>query len=129
MRLYGFLLICAAATLTGCAGTMPGSGQPMPGFIYTSTTTPGAISLDAEYLANPDAFEIIGLAEGTSGNLNILGLFSTGNGGYIAAIEDAVASVGADGLINCVGDVKTTSILGLFSTSKCIVRGLAIKRK
>ena len=129
MRLYGIILICAAATLTGCAGTMPGPGQPMPGVIFTATTTPGTISMDAEYLANPGDFEILGLAEGTSSNMSILGLFSTGNGGYIAAIENAVASVGADGLINCVGDVKTTSILGLFSSSKCIVRGLAIKKK
>lgn len=129
MKLYGIILIIAAATLVGCAGTVPGPGQPRPGFLFTSTTMPGTMSLDAEYLANPDAFEIIGLAEGTSSNLNILGIFSTGNGGYIAAIEDAIRSVGADGLINCIGDIKSTSVLGFYSSSKCIVRGLAIKKK
>lgn len=129
MKLYGIILICAMATLVGCAGTVPGPGQPRPGIIFTSTTTPGTISMDAEYMANPDAFEIIGLVEGTSGNLNILGLFSTGDGGYIAAMEDAIKSVGADGLINCVGDIKSTSVLGFYSSSTCIVRGLAIKKK
>ena len=113
----------------GCAGVMPGPGQPFPGALFTSTTSPSGMSIDQEYLAHPDQFEVLGLTEGLSGNTNILGIVSTGNGGYIAAMEDAMNKAGADGLINCVADVKTSSILFFFSSSKTIVRGLAIKRK
>lgn len=121
--------IFSLAILGGCAGTMPGPGQPTPGMLFTSNQTPGSISLDQEYLANPDQFEILGLTEGSSGNTNILGIVSIGNGGYIAAMEDAMNKVGADGIINCVADIKSTGFLFLFSSSKTVVRGLAIRKK
>ena len=130
MKRLSMLLIAVSALLfVGCAGTMPGPGQPYPGSLFTATTTPSGMTIGQEYLANPDQFEILGLTEGSSSNSNILGIFSAGNGGYIAAMEDAMRKVGADGLINCVADVKSTSVLFLFSSSKTIVRGLAIKRK
>lgn len=119
----------AAILIVGCAGTMPGPGQPMPGAIFTATTQPSSISIDQEYQAYPERFEILGLTEGSSSNMNILGLFSSGNGGYIAAMEDAMSKAGADGLINCIADVKSTNVLFLFASTKTIVRGLAIKRK
>jgi len=126
-------LLCIAVfgltVLGGCAGVMPGPGQPTPGALFTSNQVPGSISLDQEYLANPDQFEILGLTEGLSGNTNILGIVSIGNGGYIAAMEDAMNKVGADGIINCVTDIKSTGFLFLFSSSKTIVRGLAIRKK
>lgn len=123
VSLFALLLI------VGCAGVFPGPGQPYPGGLFTATTTPSALSIDQEYMANPDQFEILGLTEGTSSNTNILGIFSAGNGGYIAAMEDAMDKVGADGIINCVADVKSTSVLFFFSSSKTVVRGLAIKKK
>lgn len=115
--------------LGGCAATMPGPGQPFPGGVFSSTTTPLGMTIDQEYQASPESFEVLGLTEGTSSNHNILGIVTVGNGGYIAAMDDAMRKVGADGLINCVADIHSTNILFLFSTSKTIVRGLAIKRK
>ena len=125
------ILMLPALTLlmVGCAGTMPGPGQPYPGALFTATTSPIGMTLDQEYQAYPDRFEILGLTEGSATNTNILGIVSTGNGGYIAAMEDAMNKVGADGLINCVADVKSTSVLFVFSSSTTIVRGLAIRKK
>lgn len=121
--------LISLAMFCGCAGTMPGPGQPTPGALFTANAIPGSIGIDAEYLANPDDFEILGLVEGTSGNSNILGLVSVGNGGYIAAMENAMSKVDADGLINCVADIKSTNVLFIFSSTKTVVRGLAIRKK
>jgi hypothetical protein len=115
--------------MVGCAGTMPGPGQPFPGGVFSSTVQPAGMTIDQEYEAFPERFEILGLTEGTSSNSNILGIVSVGDGGYIAAMQDAMQRVGADGLINCVADVKSTGVLFIFSSSKTVVRGLAIKRK
>ena len=123
------ILIVAAALLGGCAGTMPGPGQPFGGSIFTATQTPGMIGPDQEYQANPEKFDVLGMTEGSSGNFNFLGLFTFGNGGYIPATTSAMRKVGADGLINCVADVKTTSFLFIFSSTKTVVHGLAIKKK
>lgn len=129
MKRIAILLLSVTGCLClGCAGTMPGPGQPFPGSIYSSTTMPAGMSLNEEYTAHPERFEVLGLTEGTSTNQGILGIVSFGNGGYIAAMEDAMTKVGADGLINCVADIQQTSVLFLFSSSKTIVRGLAIKR-
>jgi hypothetical protein len=122
-------LLAAALLLSGCAATMPGPGQVLPGSLFASTAQPVGMTLDQEYQAYPERFEILGLTEGTSSNVNVLGLVSIGNAGYIAAMEDAMQKVGADGLINCVADLRSTSVLFLFATNKTVVRGLAIKRK
>lgn len=129
MRTILSVLSLLAITLCGCAGTMPGPGQPTPGVLFTSNQTPGYIGIDQEYMAHPEQFEILGMTEGSSGNSNILGIVSIGNGGYIAAMENAMKRVGADGLINCVADVKSSNFLFIYASSKTIVRGLAIKKK
>lgn len=118
-----------ATLLTGCAATMPGPGQVFPGVLYGSTSQPSILTLDQEYEAFPERFEVLGLTEGVSSNVNLLGLVAIGDAGYRAAVDDAMKKVGADGLINCVADIKSTSVLFLFASNKTIVRGLAIKRK
>ncbi len=126
------LMVALAASLLvigGCAGTFPGAGGVTPGFLFTGNTIPAGMTDDQVYQAYPDSFTVVGMVEGSSGNTNILGIFSVGNGGLRAAIDDAKAQVGADGLINCVADIKSTSVLMFFGSSKTIVRGLAIKRK
>lgn len=133
-RLLNFSLLVAVvgslAILPGCfAVNMPGPGGVMPGILANVSTVPGDLTADQLYVANPDLFEVIGMVEGESGSSNVLGLVSFGDGGYRAAIEDAKSKANADGLINCVGDVKGTSFLGIYSASKTVVRGLAIKRK
>jgi len=126
------IVLCAVAVgtmLLGCASTMPGPGQVFPGGIVGMTSNPALLNINEVYAAYPDSFTAVGMVEGTSGNINVLGIFSFGNGGYIKAVEDALSKANADGLVNCVADVRSTSILGLFSSSKTIVRGLAIKKK
>jgi len=130
MKLIGCAIVIVSTILVcGCAATMPGPGQPAPGVLFSSTTSPAGMTIDQEYQAYPDSFEVLGFVEGTSSNQNILGVIAVGNGGYRAAIDNAVKKSGADGLINCVADIQSTNVLFLFSTSKTIVRGLAIKRK
>lgn len=127
LALIGGLL--SVVIMAGCAGVMPGPGQPTPAALITMNTIPSAMTLDQEYQAHPDQFEVLGLVEGSSSNTNILGLVNTGNGGYIKAIDNAIQKTGADGLVNCVADIKSTGVLFLFSKSTTVVRGLAIKRK
>lgn len=125
-----FGVLCIALLCVGClTTTMPGPGGVTPGMLFNSTTAPGDLTNDAVYQAYPDSFKIIGMVEGSSSSVSVLGLFSFGNGSYRAAIDAAKTEVGADGLINCVGDVKGMSFLGLFSRSQTVVRGLAIKRR
>ena len=122
-------VIIVIMSFMGCASTMPGPGGVFGGGLFTGTTIPAGMTQDLVYQAYPDSFTVIGMVEGTSSNMNIFSIVAVGNGGYRAAIDDAMAQVDADGLINCVADIKTTSVLGFFSSSKTIVRGLAIKRK
>lgn len=115
--------------LGGCAGIMPGPGQVFHGAIFGATVTPGDLAGgDALYQAQPDSFKVLGWTEGTSSNVSVFGLFSFGNGGYLAALDDAKNKTGADFLISCTGDVHSTSFLMLFASSKTVVRGIAVKR-
>ena len=123
---------CLVVTLlcAGCATMMPGGGGVMPGIITNYTVTPGDLAnFDQRYAAYPDSFEILEEVEGTSTNVNILGLVSTGNGGYIEALENAKLKAKADGLINCSADIHTSGFFGLYSQSKTRVKGIAIKLK
>jgi len=131
MKTYFAAAILAVSLLliAGCTGTFPGPGGVYPGGLFTGVTIPSDLTADQVYQAYPDSFTIIGMVEGSSGAVNILGIIAVGDGGYRAAIDNAKSQVGADGLINCVADIKSTSVLGFFGSSKTIVRGLAIKRK
>jgi hypothetical protein len=128
-----FVLLCIVCLLPfviGCyAVNMPGPGGVIPGALVNVTTIPGDLTDDEVYAAYPDSFIVVGMVEGTSMASNVLGLVSFGDGGYLKAITNAKAKAGADGLINCVADVKTTSFLMLYSQSTTVVRGLAIKRR
>lgn len=123
------LALGALAGQVGCAANMPGPGGVTPALLINSTTTPGALTSDVVYAAYPDSFVVQGMVEGTSSSVNVLGLFSFGNGGYRAAVDDAKRRASADELVNCVADVKSTSFLGIFSASRTIVRGLAVRQK
>jgi len=126
----GYIMLCVGLLFVGCATTMPGGGNVMPGALVNATTVPGSLAnFDQRYAAYPDSFELVGHIEGSSGNLNILGIISIGNGGYNGAIEDAIYSSGADGIINCSGDVHALGVLGLFASSRTIVKGIGIKLK
>jgi hypothetical protein len=127
--LLGFALVLAAVSCIGCgAAYVPGTGQPFPS-IFSATTAPGAMSMNEEFLAYPERFEIIGETQGIASSVSILGLITYGDAGYASAREDAMRRVRADGLINCTADVSSSSCLFLFAGSKTIVRGIAIKRK
>lgn len=129
---YLMVMLCLVVALVflGCASSMPGAGGVFPGSLINATMVPGDLAnIDQRYAAYPDSFQILGEVEGKSSNINVLSIISIGNGGYIPALEDARSKVGADGIINCSGDVKSFGILGLFSTSTTTVKGIAIKLK
>lgn len=126
--LLGFFAL-SALIVSGCAAIMPASGSVSPGILLNTTIVPGQLTIDQIYAAYPDSFEVLGLVEGSSNASNVLGLVSFGDSSYRKAIENAKAKADADGLINCVADIQASSFLVLFSTSKTVVRGLAIKRK
>jgi len=114
----------------GCAGNMPGPGGVFPGGLINATVVPGDLAnVDQRYTAYPDSFEVVGMVEGYSSNVNILGIFAFGNGGYIPAFEDALTSYDIDGIINCNADIKSTGILGIFSSSKTMIKGIGVKIK
>jgi hypothetical protein len=129
MRVMLCVAIGCLGLLTGCAATMPGPGQVFPGAIVNTTTSPREIGPNQMYDAYPDSFEVVGMVEGTASSTNILGLFSFGDAGYIAAVQDALSGVEGDGLINPVVDIRTKSFIAIFASSETTVRGLAIKRK
>jgi len=110
--------------LSGCANSYFGA------LIFDSTMHPvSPQTFDEVYAAYPDSFVVVGRVQGTSSNTNLLGIVSTGNGGYQAAMENALSKADAVGLVNCVTDFRTTGFLGIISTRTTIVEGLAIRRK
>lgn len=115
--------------IVGCAAFMPGSGQPMPGAIASSSALPVALVGDQEFQAYPDRYEILGSVDGSASNYNVLGLFTFGNGGLIRAREQALQKRNADGLISPAVDVKSRGLLFLFARSTTVVRGVAVKRR
>ena len=130
MKLLAIAGSSLALVIMGCAATMPGPGHVLPGGLINVTVVPGSLAnFDQRYAAFPDSFEIVGEVEGTSSNFNILGLFSFGNGGYIPAVQNALSVSGADGIINCMADIKSVSALSIFASSKTTVRGIGIKLK
>ncbi len=121
---------CFVLFSLGCSAVnMPSSGGVVPGMLVNNSTVPAALTANDVYTANPDSFVVTGMVEGVSNSGNILGLFSFGDSGYRKAIDNAKTKANADGLINCVCDIKTSSFLGIYASSKTVVRGLAIKRK
>ena len=123
------LFALCALLCSSCATIMPASGSVSPGILLNATVVPGQLTIDQVYAAYPDSFEVLGLVEGSSNASNLLGLVSFGDASYRKAIENAKTKADADGLINCVADIQSSSFLVLYSTSKTVVRGLAIKRK
>jgi hypothetical protein len=128
--IMGVLIFATLAIIMGCATTMPGGGNVTPGALVNATTVPGSLSnYDQRYAAYPDSFNLMGQVEGHSGNVNVLGIISVGNGGFIGAFENALSSSGAEGIINANGDIHAFGILGLFSSSRTTVKGIGIKLK
>lgn len=121
-RLLVFLLLLL---MTGCARSM------LPGVLMDNTVHPLTPQyLNEVYAAYPDSFVILGEVEGSASNTNVLGLFSFGNGGFKAAMDDALDQAPeAQGIVSCVSDVGTRSILGIVATSQTTVRGLAIRKR
>jgi hypothetical protein len=124
-----FLVFTLVLGCVGCgAAYVPGPGQPFPS-IFSTSTGPGIMTVNEEYLAHPERFEVIGETSGSSSNTTFLGLITFGDAGYQKARERAIRNAGADGLINCTADIHSSSLLFLFAGSRTTVTGLAIKRK
>ena len=98
--LKGFAVLAVAAAMTSCASI------GVVGSIYTDTTMPGTVTSNE-----------VGSKVGTSSATSILGLIATGDAG--------VNSAAKNGNITKVShvDIKTNSILGLFTKQDTFVYG------
>jgi len=106
------VLCCMCLLLTSCA------------VIY-----PMQFGVNEEYLAHPEAYEVLGEAEGSSTISWFLIFPLSLNAGYEAAIKDALSKSGGDALINVKSDVRTFSFLYLYREVRTVVHGTAIKKK
>ena len=93
-----------------------------------AATLPLHVSPNESYLTHPDGYTVLGQVEGASSVTSILFFGFSGDAGYRAAIQDALAKSQADGLINCVSDATYTNMF-FYRSIKTTVRGLAIKKK
>ncbi len=117
--------IFSSALQFGCM-----AGGPV-GAIYTNMTSPGTLAHQTSYQVTPESdYESIAFVEGTAKGTTILGLVATGNFGFGAAIEDALAKApGATRLIDITADTHVRNILGIFAEFTTIVRGRAVRIK
>lgn len=72
-------------------------------------------------------YSILGevVLEGTQ--VRILGIISWGGATYYELLQEAKEKYNADDVINISLDQKNSAFLGLFSTQKYIIRGIAIR--
>ena len=125
--------LCATSTLllttTGCnraTGVRAGYGFVAPGMIYSQTAQGGEIEPNLEILKRP--YKHLGKTTGEATSTNVLLIVGAGDASISKAQNDALMKVqGADAIINRVFDVKSFSILGLFTTTTLVVSGDAIQ--
>ena len=120
------LVIILALSSAACMGAFMGGHA---GALYTDMTNPGALGHMTTYQITPESdYESIAFVEGVSKGTVILGLIATGNFGYGAAIEDALAKApGATRLIDITVDTQLKSILGVYAEYITKVTGRAVR--
>ena len=95
-------------------------------FSLNSCITPRGMTSSSTPLQGKKITENLGKAEGSSGSISILSLYSIGRPDIDIAIEEAVKSKNGDALINVRMYEKTWFFL-LVTYSKVIVEGEVIK--
>lgn len=103
-----------------------GFGSTTSGIIFSNQTHGGFMLRKAETLAG---VEVLGEVKGESSCINIIGLVAVGDSGIQAAKENALAGRNADDIINVEVDTNYFTVLGVYSRTTTILRGIAVKYK
>ena len=112
------ILLLAALLLTGCTsvGTL--------GIVTKSTGDPGAI------LRNAQPYKELGPVQGEACRFFLLAVIPWGNATFSTAVDDALAKVGGDALINVTVSNSLYGFIPIYNvfTYTCTdVKGIAIK--
>ena len=132
-----FALAAAVATAigvsTGCAGAWNvGHGMPFNaggGSLFTNQTFAGMDSTSTVYRLERKDFDVLGPVSAEVETKSILGWVATGDGGWKALLDKAKSEKGADDVIDVRTDGEFHSILGIISSVKTRLYGVAIKWK
>jgi hypothetical protein len=130
-RLALALVVGAAmAVSTGCAAlwSWPVSAAG-PGSLYVNQTIPSADTTSTQYRFERKDFDILGPVSAEAETSSILGWVATGDGGYGKLLTQAKSQLNADDVIDVRIDTQYSNILGLISTSKTKLMGVAIRFK
>ncbi len=100
-----------------------------PGSLYVNQTMPTKDTTSTQYRFERKDFDILGSVSAEAETSSILGWVATGDGGYGKLLSAAKSQLGADDVIDVRMDTEYTNILGLMSTSKTKLMGIAIKYK
>ncbi|MDC7124697.1 MAG: hypothetical protein PQJ46_03970 [Spirochaetales bacterium] len=92
----------------------------------TSVKVPGTNSEVTTVLAEVN-YKVLGDVSIEGVRRNLFGIFEWGGATYFDLMEKAKKEYGADDVINISLDYKNSVFLGLYSSRKYYVRGLAIK--
>ncbi|RME73413.1 MAG: hypothetical protein D6776_07115 [Planctomycetota bacterium] len=130
-RLALALVVGAAMTVsTGCAAlwSWPVSAAG-PGSLYVNETIPSKDTTSTQYRFERKDFDILGPVTAEAETTSILGWVASGDGGYGKLLSAAKSQFNADDVIDVRIDTEYSNILGLFSTVKTKIMGVAIKYK
>lgn len=121
-------VIVLCSILAGCSAYGgPGVTGAFPGTMMTNATYPGtAVWSTVNY--KMDNYEVIGEVTADAESTSILGVFASGDSGYIKLYKAAKAE-GADDLINVKIDCYYYNILNVYSVVRNKLYGVAIKWK
>ena len=131
-----FALAAAVATVigvsTGCAGAWGAGNHPFNaggGSLFTNQTFAGMDSTSTVYRLERKDFDVLGPVTAEVETKSILGWVATGDGGWKALLDKAKTEKGADDVIDVRTDGEYHNILGLISSVKTHLYGVAIKWK
>ena len=130
-RLALALVVGTAMTVsTGCAAlwSWPVSIAG-PGSVYVNQTMPTKDTTSTQYRFERKDFDILGPVSAEAETSSILGWIATGDGGYGKLLSAAKSQFNADDVIDVRIDTEYSNILGIISTAKTKLMGVAIKYK
>jgi hypothetical protein len=122
----------AIGVSTGCAGMWSSGSHPTNaggGCLMTTQTFAGMDSTSTTYRLERKDFDVLGPVSAEVETKSILGWIASGDGGWKALLDKAKSEKGADDVIDIRTDCEYHNILGLISTVKTRLYGVAIKWK
>ena len=133
MKRLALIAVVASAIgiSTGCAGMggNPWMAHAAGGSIMTNQTYAGMDSTSTVYRLERKDFDVLGPVSAEVETKSILGWIASGDGGWKALLDKAKSEKGADDVIDVRTDGEYHNILGLISSVKTRLYGVAIKWK